>query len=72
MGQGRQKAVVVESSFEHIVDEDEEEEDITPCLISYKAIFEDHGCGDGAVLNPRSILRMRVEKKEAAWSELRF
>lgn len=34
--------------------------------------FQDHKIGAGNMLNPRSILLMRVERAEVPWRDLRF
>lgn len=34
--------------------------------------FMDHKEGDGIFINPRSILRMRIEMAEVPWTELKF
>lgn len=57
--------------LEHIVDEDEQEED--EVLLShhtYQYVFEDHNHGEEKIINLQSVLRMRLERKELAWSEL--
>lgn len=67
------KPVVARSPFNHIANVDEEEEDTTALShFMYESVFEDYGPIEGTVLNPLSTLRLRVERKEAAWSELRF
>lgn len=38
----------------------------------YKTLFMDHKEGEGIFVNPRSILRMRRERVEVAWTELRL
>lgn len=38
----------------------------------HQTLFEDHRKGKDVLLNPRSILRMCLEKAKAAYSKLRF
>lgn len=38
----------------------------------YQTLFGDHPEGEGIIVDPRSILRMRIEKVEVPWSDLRF
>lgn len=38
----------------------------------YQTPFEDKQGGDGVFIDPQSLLRMWVEKAEAAWSAIRF
>lgn len=38
----------------------------------YHTLFGDHREGNGVFTNPRSTLRMHIEKVEATWSELLF
>lgn len=67
------KPVVAGLPFDHIADVDEKEEDTTALShFMYKTVLEDYGPIEGTVINPLSTLRFRVERKEVAWSELRF
>lgn len=64
------ESVTIASSFEHIVRNDEEE-DSTPLLdFTYWTVFGDHSHEKGTVINPRSMMRMMVERNEASWLEL--
>lgn len=56
----------------HIVDEDNKEEDRDPLHIMYQIMFEDHNLRERTIINPQSILKMRIERKESASNELRF
>lgn len=38
----------------------------------YLNLFDDHPKVDGILITPSSILRMRVEKGELPWADLRF
>lgn len=38
----------------------------------HQAPFMDHEEGNGILIEPRSILRMRVEKGEVSWSDIEF
>lgn len=40
--------------------------------MKYSRGFSDHRDGIGTVINPRSILQMRVERANVSWNELRF
>lgn len=35
-------------------------------------MFADHGQGERITTNPRSILRIRIQGNEAAWTEIKF
>lgn len=35
-------------------------------------MFADHSKGEEVTINPRSVLRMWIQKNEAAWMDLRF
>lgn len=39
---------------------------------TYQALFGDRHNGERVVINPRSMLRMRVKQAEIAWTEFRF
>lgn len=39
---------------------------------AYQIPFEDDNEGDGIFINPQSSLRMRVDKVEVAWSDIRY
>lgn len=41
-------------------------------FLYFTIVFVDHDLGDGAVINPGSILKIRIQRNEAAWAELRF
>lgn len=38
----------------------------------YMTLFMDHKEGEGIFINTRSILRMRIERKEVYWTKQRF
>lgn len=38
----------------------------------YLSLFDKHTKGEGLLIAPRSILRMRVKKGELPWADLRF
>lgn len=40
--------------------------------LDYKTPFMDHKKAKGIFINPKSTLRMRIERVEVAWTELRF
>lgn len=41
-------------------------------FLEYKTPFMDHKEGEGILVNPRSILRIKVERTKVCWIELRF
>lgn len=71
------KCTVVDYSFWHVVNElslgatapfeiiGQDEEEVYPTL------FEDNE-GEGVLINPWSIMRMRMQKAETTWTEIRF
>lgn len=38
----------------------------------YKTLFLDNKYGDGSMISPRSIFRMRVDKAEVPWSDIQI
>lgn len=36
----------------------------------YKTLFTDNGDDEGSIIGPRSILKMRVERKEVLWCDI--
>lgn len=56
----------------HLKTDKEEEDRITLSHHTYQAVFEDHNHKEGIVVNPRPVLRMRIERNEATWSVLQF
>lgn len=64
--------MTVASPFEHVVREDEDEDTTQLSHFMYHNVIGDHNHGEGVVINPRSLLRMMVERNKDGWSELRF
>lgn len=56
----------------HTEEEHGEKDRILLSHHTYQIVLEDHGHGEGTIMNPRTILRMRVKRKEVAWLELQF
>lgn len=40
--------------------------------LTHQTVFMDQSQGEGVVINPRSILRMRIQRNEAVGTDLRF
>lgn len=60
-------------SVEHTEEEEEDNEDrISLSHHTNQIVSEDHGHGEGTIISPRSILGMRIERKEVVWSKLSF
>lgn len=38
----------------------------------YQTLFVDHAKGMGVLVNPRSMIQMRIEKEGVTWASLRF
>lgn len=56
--------------FEHIINENEEEKGVPLWRHTYQTVFEDFNHGEATIINPPSVLRVRLERKEAAWGKL--
>lgn len=53
--------------------DDNDQEDNTPSIsFMQQTVFMDHNQREGVVINPSSILSMRIQRNEAAWTDQRF
>lgn len=50
----------------------EGDDDTPPSEFLHQIVFLDHTQGEDLTINPHFILRMRVQRNEAAWAEIRF
>lgn len=54
------------------VDDDDDDDDTLLSRLLHQTIFADRSQGDGVIIDPRSIFRIRIQRNEVDWVEIRF